>query len=122
MQGMVELGGAFGLAHRLIDGQALDARHRGDRARGLAPSMTNSGQIRSSVVSTFSRTMRRAHSVRRLRRGRVVEIERRRGRRLASTGTTRTRASIGRPYLMAIDALHCRLFLAVLTGPVLQRH
>ena len=43
------------------------------------PSVTNSGQIRSSVESTLSRTMRRAHSLRRLRRGRRGKIERGRG-------------------------------------------
>src|ERR1044072_7784359 len=37
--------------------------------RVLVPSTTNIGQIRSSVVSTFSRTSRRAHSALRLRRG-----------------------------------------------------
>ena len=47
--------------------------------RVLWPSTTNSGQIRSSVVSTFSRTSRRAHSALRLRRGRIVEVERGRG-------------------------------------------
>ena len=40
--------------------------------RVLWPSTTNSGQIRSSVVSTFSRTSRRAHSALRLRRGRIA--------------------------------------------------
>ena len=46
--------------------------------RVFLPSTTNSGQIRSSVVSTFSRTMRRAHSDLRLRRMRHRKIERRR--------------------------------------------
>src|SRR5262245_54946965 len=79
------------------------------------PSATNIGQIRSLVVSTVSRTMRRAHSVRRLRGGRLVRP--RAGvaslRSLVSTGTTRTRGSIGRPYLMAMshskicDVLSC---------------
>ena len=75
-------------------------------ARGSClPSTTKSGQIRSSVVSTFSRTMRRAHSVRRLRRGRVVQVE----RVVLAAGSPRpaqTRASgsrCGRPYLMAMD-------------------
>ena len=40
--------------------------------RVLWPSTTNSGQIRSSVVRTFSRTSRRAHSALRLRRGRTA--------------------------------------------------
>src|SRR3954454_1453956 len=38
----------------------------------FSPSMTKIGQMRSSVVSTFSRTSRRAHSDLRLRRGRWV--------------------------------------------------
>src|SRR5947209_19293376 len=38
----------------------------------FSPSMTKIGQIRSSVVSTFSRTSRRAQSDLRLRRGRCV--------------------------------------------------
>ena len=41
-------------------------------ARLLSPSITNIGQIRSSVVTMFSRTMRRAHSDLRLRRGRLT--------------------------------------------------
>ena len=45
-------------------------------ARTFEPSTRNSGQIRSSVVSTFSRTMRRAHSARRLRRGRIARSSR----------------------------------------------
>src|SRR5664280_246007 len=40
----------------------------GTGPRALSPSMTNSGQIRSPVVSWFSRTMRRAQSLRRNRR------------------------------------------------------
>ena len=39
--------------------------------RFFEPSTRNSGQIRSSAVSTFSRTIRRAHSALRLRRGRT---------------------------------------------------
>jgi hypothetical protein len=31
MQGMVELGRALDLAHDVVDGQAVDAGHRGDR-------------------------------------------------------------------------------------------
>lgn len=53
-------------------------------SRLLLPSIRNSGQIRSSVVSTFSRTMRRAHSALRLRRGRTVRS--RAGRRLRHPG------------------------------------
>ena len=67
------------------------------------PSATNIGQIRSLVVSTLSRTMRRAHSARRLRRGRVVRSSAGAAWSAVSTGTTRTRDSIGRPYLMAMS-------------------
>ena len=42
----------------------------GTDSRRFSPSMMKIGQIRSLVVSTVSRTIRRAHSVRRLRRGR----------------------------------------------------
>ena len=90
---------------------------RGPAARLLSPSMTNSGQIRSSVVSWFSRTMRRAHSLRRLRRGRVGRSR----RSLAasfSTGARWVRASIGRPNLIAIEGLR-GLFLA---GPGTARY
>src|SRR5260370_10547474 len=63
----------------------------------------NSGQIRSSVVSTFSRTIRRVHSARRLRRGRLVRLRAASdcGAGSASTGTNR----IGRPYFMAMRYL-----------------
>ncbi len=56
------------------------ARRRASRrpARAFAPSTTNSGQIRSSVVSTFSRTMRRAHSDCAVAAQAGGEIERRR--------------------------------------------
>ena len=67
-----------------------------------APSTMNSGQIRSSVVSTFSRTMRRVHSDLRLRRMRVVSSS---GAARASVSTGRRRDSIGRPYLMAMAEL-----------------
>ena len=74
--GMRELGRALGLAHGLVDGKALDAGHGGEPdSRVLAPSRRNSGQIRSSGVSTFSRTMRRVHSALRLRRSRVVRAQ-----------------------------------------------
>ena len=46
----------------------------GTGTRVLAPSTMNIGQIRSSAVSTLSRTMRRAQSLRRMRRRRMVEI------------------------------------------------
>ena len=93
----------------------------GTAARAFSPSITNSGQIRSSVVSTFSRTMRRAHSLRRLRRMRVVRSS---GLRATSPESrsrpaqSRSCASIGRPNLIAMGALQ-GLFLA---GPVRPRH
>ena len=62
-------------ADGFVDRQALDAGHGSDRRADPVPSTRNSGQIRSSAVSTCSRTMRRAHSARRLRRGRNGEIE-----------------------------------------------
>src|SRR3954447_12639797 len=69
--------------------------------RVFFPATTNSGQIKSSAVSTFSRTMRRAHSDLRLRRIRVV-----RSSDVvcagASTRCGQAPASIGRPYLMAM--------------------
>src|SRR5437764_1037037 len=72
----------------------------------------NSGQIRSSAVSTFSRTMRRAHSDLRLRRKRVVSSS---GcvRAGASASTARKRGSIGRPYLIAMGLLRNAIFLLV---------
>ena len=81
------------------------------------PSATNSGQIRSLVVSTFSRTMRRAHSVRRLRRRRVVRSSDGAGSVRPSAGTTRTRDSIGRPYLIAMIAGSSMRTCFILSGP-----
>src|SRR5947209_513611 len=68
--------------------------------RTLSPPVTNSGQIRSSVVSTFSRTIRRAHSDLRLRRIRIA----RSSVALAVAALRRgaSRSSIGRPNLIAI--------------------
>ncbi len=48
-------------------------------ARTLWPSTTNNGQIRSSVVTTFSRTSRRAHSDLRLRAWAGDQVEHGRG-------------------------------------------
>src|SRR5262245_11237469 len=85
------------------------------------PSTRNSGQIRSSTVSMCSRTIRRAQSARRLRRGRVARSSwvsvagRPASGRSASTGASRTFGSIGRPYLIAMrpsvepDLLTCSL-------------
>ena len=97
------------------------ARRPASRRTGCAlasPSMTNSGQIRSSAVSTFSRTIRRAHSALRLRRMRTVRSSGVAAGASASTGAKRARDSIGRPYLMAIGRLQERdiRFLAALTG------
>src|SRR5262245_43071770 len=72
------------------------------------PSTRNSGQIRSSAVSTCSRTIRRAQSARRLRRGRVARSSwvsvagRPASGRSAATGASRTFSSVGRPYLIAM--------------------
>src|SRR5207244_12806438 len=71
-------------------------------ARAFVPSVTNSGQIRSLVVRTFSRTMRRAHWARRLGRGRVARSSVAALRAWGSTAARRARGSIGRPYLMAM--------------------
>ena len=68
--------------------------------RWLWPPVTNNGQIRSSVVSTFSRTIRRAHSDLRLRRGRTVRS--RAGELVAASRRATSRISIGRPNLIAI--------------------
>src|SRR3954453_5345888 len=79
--------------------------------RVFFPATTNSGQIKSSAVSTFSRTMRRAHSDLRLRRMRVV---RSRDGALAAGASTRrgqAPASIGRPYLIAIVGFSGALFV-----------
>ena len=81
------------------------------------PSLTNSGQIRSSVESTLSRTMRRAHSLRRLRRGRVARSSAGVALPGASTGVNRTRLSIGRPYLIAMVGSQREPFYPAGTGP-----
>src|SRR2546423_13865741 len=80
--------------------------------RRFAPSTMNSGQIRSSAVSTFSRTMRRAHSDLRLRRMRVARSS---GVAcaVASAWTARKRGSIGRPYLIAMRLLRNGYLLRV---------
>ena len=103
MQGMVSL--AARSASRTTSSTVRRSTPGIEATGARRPSATNSGQIRSSVVSTFSRTMRRAHSVRRLRRSRVVRSSDGAASALASAGTTRTRDSIGRPYLMAMRIL-----------------
>src|SRR5207248_4022086 len=71
------------------------------------PSTTKSGQIRSSAVSTFSRTMRRIHSAFRLRRGRLVRC-----RRAALVAATRTgRSEEHTSELQSPYDLVCRLLL-----------
>src|SRR4051812_33841208 len=75
--------------------------------RLLVPSTINSGQIRSLVVSTFSRTSRLAHSVLRLRRMRIAR---------SSDGEEMvvfrgpSRISMGRPNLIAILQSPDRLY------------
>ncbi len=88
----------------------------GMAARLLSPSMMNSGQIRSSVVIWFSRTMRRTHSLRRLRRGRTARS--RRSPAAASTGAKWVRASMGRPNLIAMGVSRA----PVLAGPARARY
>jgi hypothetical protein len=68
--------------------------------RVLFPSTTNIGQIKSSVVSTFSRTSRRAHSALRLRRGRMIRSSGAAARAVCRRGASRI--SIGRPNLIAM--------------------
>ena len=111
---------AFRRAHRFIDRQALDVGHRVDRRATLVPSTRNSGQIRSSVVSTFSRTMRRVQSARRLRRGRIGRSRFSAGFSV-STGVRRLRSS-GRPNLIAIEVLLRAPFYPFRPEPPLLRH
>ena len=71
--GMPSLRRPLGLAHRLVDRQALDARHRGDRLAHV--SRRRSGTAARSDrrrVRLHSRTSRRDQSALRLRRGRCV--------------------------------------------------
>ena len=81
-------------------------------ARIPVPSTRNNGQIRSSVVSTFSRTNRRAQSARRLRRGRLVSSSAvavfAAVSAAGSAGAGAKRASIGRPYFRAMESLRVR--------------
>ena len=70
-------------------------------ARTCVPSTMNRGQIRSSAVSTFSRIMRRDHSLLRLRRGRPTRSSR---SPFTSAGANRLR-SRGRPNLIAMKGL-----------------
>src|SRR5262249_47868087 len=69
--------------------------------RTLVPSTTKSGQMRSSVVSTCSRTRRRTHSERRFLRGRIARSRRCSLGASRSAGQGRVRSS-GRPNLIAI--------------------
>src|SRR6478609_4853967 len=77
----------------------------GTGMRVFSPSITNKGQIRSSALSTCSRTMRRAHSLPRLRRIRVGMSSLSGAAGPVSIGVNRVRFSIGRPNLIAIAAL-----------------
>ena len=89
----------------------------GTGLRASVPSITNNGQIRSSVVRTFSRTMRRAHSLRRFRRMRTDRSScAHLAAEFASTGVNRVRLSIGRPNLIAIWVLPA-IFLTGLDRP-----
>src|SRR5262245_22533844 len=92
----------------------------GTGVRALLPSVINIGQIRSSVVSTLSRTMRRAQSARRLRRGAGVGAGPGAGRACGSTSVKRTRDSIGRPYLKAMAKAPewSLLFIALAGAPL----
>ena len=69
--------------------------------RWRAPSTTNSGQIRSSAVGAFSRTIRRTHGARRLRRGRTA----RSSVAGVAAAVPARKASIGRPNLIAMSRL-----------------
>src|SRR5258707_10057932 len=71
--------------------------------RVFTPSTRNSGQIRSYVLSSCSRTRRRDHSALRLRRGRLERS--RPGLRSIFGLTGGRRASIARPYFRAIALL-----------------
>ena len=117
-----QLGRPLGGAHRLVDRQPLDARHRGDRRADSLPSTRNSGQIRSSVVSTCSRTMRRAHSARRLRRGRIAQIERARAGCFGLAPARARLRSSGRPNLIAIERAPCARLAFTSVYPRPARH
>jgi hypothetical protein len=81
--------------------------------------MTKIGQIKSSVVTTLSRTNRRAHSLRRFRRIRVGRSSLSLSLWAAgSTEVKRVRDSIGRPNLIAMAILQG----VVLTGPGSARY
>src|SRR5262249_12112579 len=81
--------------------------------RSLLPSTRNSGQIRSSTVRMFSCTIRRDHSVRRLRRGRTPRSSR---PDLISPGAGAERGRLsGRANLIAMRGLLASFFS--LPGP-----
>ena len=113
-----QLGGAFGLAHRLVDRQPLDAGHRGHwRARVVA---VHDEQRPDQVVGG---ELVLAHHAARPFAAPVAaqadgEIEAFGTRRSLSTGARRLRASMGRPNLIAIG-VSGRLFLA---GPASARY
>ena len=102
------------LAHHVSrrSGGRRRASRRPARAR---PSATNIGQIRSSVVSTFSRTSRRDHLVRRLRRMRVARSSEGAGPVL---GLGRDDAHAGFDRAAVFDGHDCRFLDAGLFYPV----
>ena len=106
MQGMPSFGRALGLAHRLVDRQPLDAGHRGDRhARVRAvDDEQRPDQVVGGEHVLAHHAARPVGAAVAARAGGQVERRRRRAPG-ASTGTTRTRDSIGRPYLMAMRGI-----------------
>ena len=100
MQGMFEFHGALGVAHRLIDGEAVDAGHRGDwRARVVAADHEQRPDqiVRGQYVFAHHppRPFRLAVAP-----GADHEVERRGGGGGLRRGASRI--SIGRPNLIAM--------------------
>ncbi len=96
-------------ARRSIDSRTTRASR--NRSARVGAVRRDSGADQVVVVRTFSRTMRRAHSLRLFRRMREESSTysvHRRGVRL--TGVDRARLSIGRPNLIAVGALPGALF------------
>src|ERR1700730_7191057 len=71
-------------------------------SRVFVPSQMKSGQIKSSVVSAFSRTNRRDHSALRLRRGRILRSNLYFAA-LAAFGSGGVKRSTGRSLRLKID-------------------
>ena len=102
-----EFRGAFGFAHDLIDREAFDARHGGDRHAGF---LSVGDKKRPDQVGGRERVLAHhaADPVGAAQAARALgQIEP--GRALpdaaGSIGTTRVRLSMGRPYLMAMREL-----------------